>query len=78
MPNFLRVLAHSPELLEGFIALNGALNRISLDPKLRELAYIRASEINTLRVLPGASQEGGAKGRTRRAAGERDRELRRR
>jgi len=47
VPNFLRVLAHSPELLEGFIALNGALNRIGLDPKLRELAYIRASEINT-------------------------------
>ena len=47
MPNFLRVLAHSPELLEGFLALNGALNRIELDPKLRELAYIRASEINS-------------------------------
>ena len=47
MPNFLRVLAHSPELLEGFIALNGALSRIKLDPKLRELAYIRASEINS-------------------------------
>ena len=47
VPNFLRVLAHSPELLEGFLALNGALNRIKLDPKLRELAYIRASEINS-------------------------------
>jgi uncharacterized peroxidase-related enzyme len=47
VPNFLRVLAHSPELLEGFIALNGGLNRIKLDPKLRELAYIRASEINS-------------------------------
>src|SRR4051794_33813005 len=45
--NFLRVLAHSPEALEGFIALNGALKRFELDPKLRELAYIRASEINT-------------------------------
>ena len=47
VPNFLRVLAHSPELLEGFIALNGALGRIKLDPKLRELAYIRASEVNS-------------------------------
>jgi uncharacterized peroxidase-related enzyme len=45
--NFLRVLAHSPGLLEGFIALNGALNKIKLDPKLRELAYIRVSEINS-------------------------------
>jgi uncharacterized peroxidase-related enzyme len=47
VPNFLRVLAHSPALLEGFLALNGALGRIDLDPKLRELAYIRASEINS-------------------------------
>lgn len=47
VPNFLRVLAHSPELLEGFIALNGALGRTKLDPKLRELAYIRASEVNS-------------------------------
>jgi uncharacterized peroxidase-related enzyme len=46
VPNFLRTLAHSPELLEGFISLNGALNRTQLDPKLRELAYIRASEVN--------------------------------
>ena len=46
VPNFLRVLAHSPEVLEGFLALNGALNQIELDPKLRELAYIQASEIN--------------------------------
>ncbi len=47
VPNFLRVLAHSPELLESFIAMNGALGRMTLDPKLRELAYIRASEINS-------------------------------
>lgn len=47
VPNFLRTLAHSPEVLESFIALNGALGRMSLDPKLRELAYIRASEANS-------------------------------
>lgn len=46
VPNFLRTLAHSPEIMEGFIALNGALGRMQLDPRLRELAYIRASEIN--------------------------------
>ena len=46
VPNFLRVLAHSPEILEGFIALNGAMSQMKLDPKLRELAYLRASEIN--------------------------------
>jgi uncharacterized peroxidase-related enzyme len=46
VPNFLRTLAHNPEVLEAFIALNGALGKMTLDPKLRELAYIRASEIN--------------------------------
>jgi uncharacterized peroxidase-related enzyme len=47
VPNFLRTLAHTPEVLEAFIALNGALGRMTLDPKLRELAYIRASEANS-------------------------------
>jgi uncharacterized peroxidase-related enzyme len=43
---FLKVLAHSPELFQGFLALDGALRRTDLDPKLRELAYMRASELN--------------------------------
>jgi AhpD family alkylhydroperoxidase len=47
VPNFLRTLAHSPQILEGFIALNGAMGKGTLDPKLRELAYIRASEVNS-------------------------------
>jgi uncharacterized peroxidase-related enzyme len=47
VPNFLRTLAHNPEMLEAFLAMNGALSKIQLDPKLRELAYIRASEINS-------------------------------
>jgi uncharacterized peroxidase-related enzyme len=47
VPNFLRTLAHSPEILEAFIGLNGALGRMNLDPKLRELAYLRASEANS-------------------------------
>lgn len=47
VPNFLRTLAHSPGLYDGFLAINGALNKIKLDPKLRELAYIRASEANS-------------------------------
>jgi uncharacterized peroxidase-related enzyme len=46
VPNFLRTLAHNPEMLEGFIALNGTMHRTQLDPKLRELAYLKASEIN--------------------------------
>lgn len=43
---FFKVLAHSPELLQGFLSLNGALTRSELDPRLRELAYLRASELN--------------------------------
>jgi uncharacterized peroxidase-related enzyme len=46
VPNFLRILAHTPELAEAFIALNGALARTKLDAQLRELAYIKTSELN--------------------------------
>jgi uncharacterized peroxidase-related enzyme len=61
VPNFLRVLAHSPAILEGFIALNGALGRIELDPKLRELAYIRVSEINSCGYCLQHHKRAGAK-----------------
>ena len=46
VPNVFRAMAHSPELLEGFLALNGALSKTKLDGKLRELAYIMTSELN--------------------------------
>ena len=46
VPNVLRAMAHSPELLEGFLALNAALLKTKLDGKLRELAYIKTSELN--------------------------------
>jgi uncharacterized peroxidase-related enzyme len=46
VPNVLRAMAHSPGLLEGFLALNSALPRTELDGKLRELAYIKTSELN--------------------------------
>ncbi len=46
IPNMFRAMAHSPELLESFLAMNGALAKVKLDPKLRELAYIRTSELN--------------------------------
>src|SRR3954452_23572359 len=46
VPNVLRAMAHSPELLEGFLALNSALPRTKLDGKLRELAYMKTSELN--------------------------------
>jgi uncharacterized peroxidase-related enzyme len=45
--NFLRVLAHSPGLLQGFLSLDGALGKIKLPGKLRELAYLKASQVNS-------------------------------
>jgi uncharacterized peroxidase-related enzyme len=61
VPNFLRILAHNPDLLEGFLSINGALNKIRLDPKLRELAYIRASEINACGYCLEHHKKGGRK-----------------
>jgi uncharacterized peroxidase-related enzyme len=46
VPNVFRAMAHSPELFEAFLALNSALGKTQLDGKLRELAYIKASELN--------------------------------
>src|SRR4051794_3468964 len=46
VPNVFRVMAHSPEMLEAFLALNGTLPKTKLDGKLRELAYIKTSELN--------------------------------
>ena len=39
VPNVFRAMAHSPDMLQGFLALNSALARTKLDGKLRELAY---------------------------------------
>ncbi len=46
VPAIFKAMAHNPELLEGFLALNSALAKTKLDGKLRELAYIKASEVN--------------------------------
>jgi len=46
VPNVFRVMAHSPEMLEAFLALNATLPKTKLDGKLRELAYIKTSELN--------------------------------
>ena len=46
VPNVYAALAHSPALMEAFYALNGALAKTQLDGKLRELAYIKTSELN--------------------------------
>lgn len=46
IPNMLRALAHNAEILQGFVGLNRALSKMKLDPKLRELAYLKASTTN--------------------------------
>jgi uncharacterized peroxidase-related enzyme len=46
VPNVFRVMAHSPEMLEAFLALNATLPRTELSGRLRELAYIKTSELN--------------------------------
>lgn len=46
MLNFYKVLAHSPAVLQGYLTLSGALGRFKLDSKLRELAYLKTSQIN--------------------------------
>lgn len=46
MLNFFKVLAHSPAVLQAFMAMNSAQGKMTLDPKLRELAYLKASAVN--------------------------------
>jgi uncharacterized peroxidase-related enzyme len=46
VPNVFRVMAHNPEMLEAFLGLNATLPKTELDGKLRELAYIKTSELN--------------------------------
>ena len=46
VPNIFRAMAHNPEMLEAFLSLNGALAKTALESKLRELAYIKTSELN--------------------------------
>jgi uncharacterized peroxidase-related enzyme len=44
--NIWKLWAHSPQTLETFMAFSKSLVKGSLDPKLRELAYIKASLVN--------------------------------
>jgi uncharacterized peroxidase-related enzyme len=47
MLNMFKAMAHSPYMLQAFLGLNGALGgKMKLDPKLRELAYLKTSDLN--------------------------------
>ncbi len=45
VPNIFRTMAHAPEVLEATLGFNGSFQR-GLDPKLRELAYLKTSLLN--------------------------------
>ena len=46
VPNFLKLLAHFPKGMQAAMGLMGAAREGKLDPKLRELAYLKVSKIN--------------------------------
>lgn len=43
--NIFRTMAHAPEVLEATLTFNQAIQH-HLDPKLRELAYLKTSQLN--------------------------------
>jgi uncharacterized peroxidase-related enzyme len=46
MLNFFKAMAHNPAILQSFLGLNGAMSKTKLPHKLRELAYLKASQVN--------------------------------
>jgi alkylhydroperoxidase family enzyme len=45
VPNIFRTMGHAPEVLRHTLGLDQAIHA-DLDPKLRELAYLKASQLN--------------------------------
>jgi AhpD family alkylhydroperoxidase len=45
VPNIFRSMGHAPAVLQATLAMNQAI-QTDLDPKLRELAYLKASQVN--------------------------------
>ena len=46
VPNMFKAMAHAPVFLQKFMEFDGALRSTKLDRKLRELAYLKASQVN--------------------------------
>ena len=46
VPNMFRVIANSPAALEGYLGLNGALAKGSLDPKTRQRIALAVAQVN--------------------------------
>lgn len=45
VPNIFRTLGHAPDVLQATLALNQAIQK-DLEPRLRELAYLKTSQLN--------------------------------
>ena len=45
VPNIYRTMGHAPDVLQATLGLNQAIQK-DLDPKLRELAYLKTSQLN--------------------------------
>ncbi len=45
VPNIFRTMAHAPEVLDATLTFNASFQS-GLDPKLRELAYLKTSLLN--------------------------------
>ncbi len=45
VPNIFRTLGHAPDVLQATLAFDQAIHK-DLDPKLRELAYLKTSQLN--------------------------------
>jgi alkylhydroperoxidase family enzyme len=43
--NIFRTMAHAPEILQATLSFNQAIQK-ELDPKLRELAYLKTTQVN--------------------------------
>jgi AhpD family alkylhydroperoxidase len=57
--NIWKLWSHSPQTLEAFLPFNKSLAKGTLDPKLRELAYVKASQINDCAYCGNAHKTGG-------------------
>jgi alkylhydroperoxidase family enzyme len=45
VPNIFRTMGHAPAVLQATLGLDAAIQQ-DLDPKLRELAYLKTSQLN--------------------------------
>jgi uncharacterized peroxidase-related enzyme len=57
--NFWKLWSHSPQTMEAFLAFNKSLAKGTLDPKLRELAYVKASQLNDCAYCGNAHRASG-------------------